>query len=671
MCTIPAGGGVNLYNLGTVNTTPLTNTGSVPSISGSRVIWIGTDHFIYLHDLSDHTTKTISTVSSTNYAHISGNRVVWEDHGAVYVYSDHDWDNDGIFNENDNCPFVANYDQKDSDGDGIGDPCDNCRYVSNPSQDDSDGDLLGDLCDGDNPNDIDNTITLPSTTFEPGSPFWVQAVITNNTGQDIQTIRPDCYNTYWVFPGAKPICRRGPAYGIPTDLITIPAGESYLVKCDINEMFESFPPPSTTTTTYPISAIYENYIVDPDGDPMNPGGCIEDNDCYVIWTGTVASGVETVTISETPPIKRVTADVSFNPDQWEAAWATGNSPPIIARISNIANSGVGSIGISTIRLNGSLPILPGSDTIVGDALYVQFDRALAVQGLGSIKPGLSIPVTVQGQIGSEVFSGKQNIVIVENTGTLIVKADLHTVGSGSKPSSTKEPIVGMTVRLYDKSSGSCAAGYGICWQNYPDIYNDPYCGPVSETFTDTEGKARFNPPPGDYLVIGYYKTDDIYIGNSVGELATGDEAYKYLQVIKKADGKKVPAKYLKFTGSELLIVEPEYVEWSDVAELYPFVFDSLGDWTVTTSVTPPEGFVADNDTLSAEVNSEIEAVQFTITDIGSKWVGTKVKFKIKHKDQKEKNVESEVGIKLTPELAAKKGVSIYGEDDPKKDKNEK
>ena len=113
------------------------------------------------------------------------------------------------------------------------------------------------------------------------------------------------------------------------------------------------------------------------------------------------------------------------------------------------------------------------------------------------------------------------------------------------------------------------------------------------------------------------------------------------------------------------------MEWSEEAELYPFVFDSLGDWTVTTSVTPPEGFVADNDALSAEVNSQVEAVQFTITDIGSKWVGTKVKHKIKHKGKKEKIVYSEVGIKLSPELAAKKGLSIYGEDAPKKDKKNK
>ena len=41
-------------------------------------------------------------------------------------------------------------------------------------------------------------------------------------------------------------------------------------------------------------------------------------------------------------------------------------------------------------------------------------------------------------------------------------------------------------------------------------------------------------------------------------------------------------------------------------------------------MSPPEGFVADADNLSEEVNSEVEAVQFTITDVGSDWVPTGV-----------------------------------------------
>ena len=77
-----------------------------------------------------------------------------------------DTDGDGVADNVDNCPNVANADQTDTDGDGDGDVCDtdddndtvldvadNCPLDANTDQLDTDGDGEGDACDTDDDND--------------------------------------------------------------------------------------------------------------------------------------------------------------------------------------------------------------------------------------------------------------------------------------------------------------------------------------------------------------------------------------------------------------------------------------------------------------------------------------------------------------------------------------
>jgi hypothetical protein len=262
------------------------------------------------------------------------------------------------------------------------------------------------------------------------------------------------------------------------------------------------------------------------------------------------------------------------------------------------------------------------------------------------------------------------------TGTIALHADLHTVGSGSKPGSSKEPIVGLPVRAFDRAN-PCVARYSASWHHYGSIWRS--CIPAAIGLTNNAGDVSLAVAPGDYSVIGEYPPgsafgdpDNTYLGVSAGGIASNTTTKKYLQVIVKSNGQKVPAKYTKKTGSELLIIEPEYIEWNGTEEIYPFVFDSVGEWSVTTSVEPPEGFVSDHKSLSAAVNSSLAAVQFTITDVGSKWVDTKVKHKIKHRGRSEV-VQSKVGVKLSKALAKKKGKGPFGDADvptvkPKKSK---
>ena len=76
----------------------------------------------------------------------------------VILEEDKDWD--GIKNDDDNCPGIANSDQADGDGDNVGDVCDICPQIYNPDQHDTDGDEVGDVCD--NCPDIVNPLQLDS-----------------------------------------------------------------------------------------------------------------------------------------------------------------------------------------------------------------------------------------------------------------------------------------------------------------------------------------------------------------------------------------------------------------------------------------------------------------------------------------------------------------------------
>ena len=59
-----------------------------------------------------------------------------------------DRDDDGIPDENDNCPDDWNPKQADADGDTVGDACDNCPDTFNPTQNDNgDEDSVGNACD--------------------------------------------------------------------------------------------------------------------------------------------------------------------------------------------------------------------------------------------------------------------------------------------------------------------------------------------------------------------------------------------------------------------------------------------------------------------------------------------------------------------------------------------
>ena len=251
-----------------------------------------------------------------------------------------------------------------------------------------------------------------------------------------------------------------------------------------------------------------------------------------------------------------------------------------------------------------------------------------------------------------------------------VYALVHAVGSSANhPPANKYPIEGMEVRLFDKSAGSCVASLGVSWHYRKQVWVG--CPFETRGVTGPDGRLTLHPQPGEYVVIAeYFETPpcvfgagDSYLGTSLGPIDSGETAKKRLQLIKGNNGKKMSGKSKKFTGSELLVIEPEYVEWDATQEYYPIILESVGDLEVTTSITPPEGFVADTAILSEVVTDEVEVIQFVVTDVGSDWVATTMTHKVKHKG-KEKTYKSKIDIKLSKKLAKEKGKSKYGDIPP-------
>lgn len=110
-----------------------------------------------------------------------------------------DTDEDGIVDEDDNCPLVSNPDQADSDGDGIGDVCeddadgdgipddvDNCPDTENPDQIDSDEDGIGDVCD-----DVPTTVTQDKANIQAALDATLDCIMTFENGLAIETVLTD------------------------------------------------------------------------------------------------------------------------------------------------------------------------------------------------------------------------------------------------------------------------------------------------------------------------------------------------------------------------------------------------------------------------------------------------------------------------------------------------
>jgi len=261
-----------------------------------------------------------------------------------------DSDGDGVADVADNCPFVPNPDQADRDGDGKGDVCDRCPMIADR------GVETNAACVA----QTQQSLAIEEGTKQPHDPVLVTATFRNTSGQDILTIRPDCVNTnFKVTSGfgegtfvVDPIIREK-AYGIPNDLITIPAGSNFSVTCDLAEQYYPSALWRGGQLTYGVEAEYSNFIVDRE---------CTDPSCLV-WIGSVTSPAVTLTVdgkpdNNVPPTEGLIVAIDIKP---------GTFPNTV----NLGSNGVVPVAIISTATFDAREVDPASVTLAGARVKVK------------------------------------------------------------------------------------------------------------------------------------------------------------------------------------------------------------------------------------------------------------------------------------------------------------
>jgi len=346
------------------------------------------------------------------------------------------------------------------------------------------------------------------------------------------------------------------------------------------------------------------------------------------------------------------------------------TPPTVSSIDSPTNSTYYNAPI-TIDLEFTV-----SDNLGVDSCWYYLDGTgpIALPGcanttLGPLEEGQhSVAVYVSDTAGNIDYAEVYFSVVAgpEGCATLEVEAINHLVQCGTNPGSYKVPLADISVCVYDKSPESCAANIGVSHHNYEAIWNN--CEPVNCAKTNELGIADIPLPAGDYIVISIDATKTVLespLGVSASDFQCAVETtmpypvtmYKHLQQITKCDGKKVPGKTSKIEGSELLIIEPEYIVWDSTEELFPLLFESAENWVISAYLETPEGYVPDYESLST-ATSGYKVIQFTVTEVGS--VPDDVGVTLDLTDPHGNSIihRSQIGTRLSENLAKAKGVAV-------------
>ncbi|MBS1657826.1 MAG: T9SS type A sorting domain-containing protein, partial [Bacteroidetes bacterium] len=230
---------------------------------------------------------------------------------------------------------------------------------------------------------------------------------------------------------------------------------------------------------------------------------------------------------------------------------------------------------------------------------------------------------------------------------------LYTTGSGYHPTVSKSPICA-EFKVYDLNTCGGPNGrqddYNNIWNSSNGQLNN--CTVSDPVLVNYGGGPCYRytltvPDDQKCLILGkstvssnYYQggSCDVYTGNKVNDDNDDidpctNNVRKFNCVLKDYNSKCREGSTMIQYGSELLIMSPAALEFTDSTENLPIIYESVeGVWTAEVSPTPPEGFYAlpDSSLTTTVSDSVVDALQFTIVDTGSVWTYTELLHKLHH-----------------------------------------
>jgi hypothetical protein len=266
--------------------------------------------------------------------------------------------------------------------------------------------------------------------------------------------------------------------------------------------------------------------------------------------------------------------------------------------------------------------------------------------------GSGTDIAVEGD-DSLVSSDTLPVVPAECTGTAAINAKVtsNDITPGAPPG--QQLLDGAHVKVFDK----------VCADAYPDPVDVLANCPVVGSCMTVGGVCTVDClTAGQYFALVEHQNHiGKYPSHSVGAIADYQTKFARFAFLTAPDGQTSPGKTRVQTGSELWIYEPSYVVWDGTEEYYPFVFESPDmSWTVDVCVDAPEGYepVDGVECLQTIIAGESKSILFQLVEVGSVPGPMDVEFDMTSPSGKKYHVASQVGMRLSANLAKAKGVAV-------------